>query len=360
MNNIKVFNPPIQIDVFADWLGYPHLNNYEWVKTDYIYETFDQSIKIACLPVFFQKYDYFKNNLFNPSIFDLVLFSDIEYNNINKIIKWIDDLKIKNYLLAMGAIDNSNFNKLHSNIIYRPWWAFNIVNRNKFEDTSNLTKKLDFDVLLGAKKSHRDFVMAKMQTSGLIDNSIINYRDIFPGNIINPKLMLHTKNILNGQKLNYPYISPNLNNDWEVKKNLTNDVSDQAPWKIYEQTKYSIICETLCDDVFFLTEKTGKALFCKRLFVIFSTCGFLKNMKLLGFKTFDSILDESYDSEPDIVKRFELAFTQVQWLVNQDCTEIIAKVGPILDHNHNRLIEYKEEIKTQMLGMVYNKIKEIK
>ena len=83
-------------------------------------------------------------------------------------------------------------------------------------------------------------------------------------------------------------------------------------------------------------------------------------MKTMGFKTFDSIIDESYDSEPDIVKRFELAFDQVQWLANQDYTEIIEKAGPILEHNHNRLLEYKEEIKTQMLGMVYNKINEIK
>ena len=361
MNDIKVFNPRMQINVFVDWFGHPHLNNYEWIPTDSIEETFNQTISIACLPVFFDRYDYYKNYPFDVTKFDLVLLSDVEYSDINHIKFWIDKLRIKNYLLAIGGFSETcDISLLDKDDVYRPWWSFNIIDQNKFQDTRRFTKKLDFDVLLGAKKSHRDFVMAKMQTSGLIDNSIVNYRDIFPGTMVNTKLMSHTKNILNGQRLNYPYISPNLNNDWEVRENLTNKVSDQAPWKIYAQTKYSIICETLWENIFFLTEKTGKALFCKRLFVVFSSCDFLKNMKTMGFKTFDSIIDESYDSEPDIVKRFELAFDQVQWLANQDYTEIIEKAGPILEHNHNRLLEYKEEIKTQMLGMVYNKIKEIK
>ena len=257
-----------------------------------------------------------------------------------------------------GAYDTS---QLENNDVYRPWWSFNIIDQNEFQDTRRFTKKLDFDVLLGAKKPHRDVVMAKMQTSNLIDNSIVNYRDefnIFGAMWYHERLTPVIKNILNGQVLNFPYVSSNLQQEWEVRENITNNVSDQAPWKIYEKTKYSIICETLFENDFFLTEKTGKALFCKRLFVVFSACNFLKNIKSLGFKTFDSIVDESYDSEADTVKRFELAFDQVQWLAKQDYSQIIKKATPILDHNHNHLIKYKEEIKTQMLEMVYNKIKE--
>jgi hypothetical protein len=355
---IKVFNPKIQIDVFTDWCG--HRLSSEFQQTDKIDEIVNQPIRIACLSVFFDRHDYYKNNPFDVSKFDLVLLSDIEYNNVDSLTTWINALKIKNYLLAIGALENCTATELVKDIVYRPWWSFNIVNKNIFEDTSHSTKQLDFDVLLGAHKAHRNFVMAKMQVSGLIDNSIVNYRDIFPGSSAITKLIIHTKSVLNGRKLNYPYVSSNLKPEWEVKEQITNNIGDQAPWKIYAHTKYSIICETLFENIFFLSEKTGKALFCKRLFIIFSSCDFLKNMKLLGFKTFDSIIDESYDSEPDIVKRFEMAFDQVQWLADQDYTEIIAKAMPILDHNHNRLLEYKEETKIQMLEMVYNKIKEIK
>jgi hypothetical protein len=360
MRKIKVFNPTIQIDIFNDWVGFSSGNNHEFESTKEICDITDQPIKIACLPVFFDGYDYYKNNPFDVTQFDLVLLSDVEYNNVDSLTIWIGNLKIKNYLLAIGALENYTATELSKDIVYRPWWSFNIVNKNTFEDTCSSTKKLDFDVLLGANKAHRNFVMAKMQTSGLIDNSIVNYRDIFSGSFTGTKLISHTKNVLNGQKLNYPYVSPNLKPDWEVKEQITKDVSDRAPWQIYAHTKYSVLCETLFEDIFFLTEKTGKALFCKRLFVIFSTCDFLKNMKLLGFKTFDSILDESYDSEPDIVKRFDMAFEQVLWLSKQDYVQIIKQATPILNYNHNRLLEYKQEIKTQMLEMVYNKIKEIK
>jgi hypothetical protein len=39
--------------------------------------------------------------------------------------------------------------------------------------------------------------------------------------------------------------------------------------------------------------------------------------ELLGFKTFDGIIDESYDLEPNTIKRFEMAFEQMEWLANK-------------------------------------------
>jgi hypothetical protein len=45
-----------------------------------------------------------------------------------------------------------------------------------------------------------------------------------------------------------------------------------------------------------MTEKTAKPIWAKRLFVMFGTPGFLKKLHELGFKTFDHVIDESYDS----------------------------------------------------------------
>ena len=66
----------------------------------------------------------------------------------------------------------------------------------------------------------------------------------------------HNFDILAGTRLAYPYISPNLNPEWEVKDTISYNVSDIMPWKIYDHTKYSVIAETVYERVFFLTEKT--------------------------------------------------------------------------------------------------------
>lgn len=73
---------------------------------------------------------------------------------------------------------------------------------------------------------------------------------------------------------------------------------------------------------------------------------------MLGFKTFDGIVDESYDRESDTVKRFETAFKQVEFLAQGSYNSLSNQAQPILQHNHNRLFEYQQEIKAQMKNMV--------
>ena len=81
--------------------------------------------------------------------------------------------------------------------------------------------------------------------------------------------------------------------------------------------------------------------------------------ELLGFKTFDGIIDESYDNEPNTIKRFEMAFEQMEWLARQDYQDIKLRTDAIVEYNYNRLFSLRQEVAEQMQQMVYNKIKEI-
>jgi hypothetical protein len=156
------------------------------------------------------------------------------------------------------------------------------------------------------------------------------------------------------------YISPNLNPEWEVSEKLDNSISDQMPWKIYEQTYYTVVTETLGADTFFWSEKTTKALLSQRLFIHVGAAGFLSKLHSFGFKTFDSIIDESYDQITNNKDRWNRAIDQIEFLATLDPAKVLAKTEDIRRHNYNRLLEFRKEIKTQMLEMVYNKIKEIK
>ena len=64
--------------------------------------------------------------------------------------------------------------------------------------------------------------------------------------------------------------------------------------------KYQIECVSETD-VFsssFLTEKTSKCLLTAKPFVLMSGPGSLKNLQKIGFTTYGSVIDESYDLEP--------------------------------------------------------------
>lgn len=334
-----VYTPNAAFDVFADWI-----TDSTFVPT----QSLTPDIKIACVPLW-HDIDY--------SQFDLVLISDIEFNHINPVKQWIADKNIKQGLVALGGTEGYTASR---DFVYRPWWMFNLVSKNTFTDTAQ-DKQLDFDVLLGSKKPHRDFVMAKMQLSDLLDNSLVNYRNVFKApEFVDNVLVKHVTEQLNGQELFYPYVSPNLNPAWEVKDTISYDVSDIVPWDMYKHTKYSIVAETLYEKVFFLTEKTTKPLFAKRLFIVFSSAGFLQHLHTMGFKTFNSVIDESYDLETNTVRRFEMAFSQVEYLSKLSYNDVLNKITPVLEHNHNRLLEYRQEIKRRMQEMVYNKLEEIK
>lgn len=106
------------------------------------------------------------------------------------------------------------------------------------------------------------------------------------------------------------------------------------PWNVYEQTAYSIVAETHVDNAWnFYTEKTAKPIMARRLFVAFAGQYHLKNLRALGFRTFDSVIDESYDLEPNPELRWDMAMQQVCYLCDQDQARILAQIQDIVEHN---------------------------
>lgn len=355
---MKVFNPNYQINVFADWLG---KGKADFEPTLNLEEALAGELTIAAVPYMFDQFEQYKQNPFDYTKFDLLLISDIELNHPAPVIEWIEKLKIKNYLFALGA----PFEHAPLQWIYRPWWSFNIINKNNYIEITTEKPLYEFDMLLGDIRPHRNYLMAKLQNSSLLAQSIVTYRSAF--NVVKDKpvdsrdsaLNAETDRILNGRDLLYPYVSNNLNPNWEVAANITNSVSSIVPWQIYQHTKYSVICETQHRE-FYLSEKTAKAIFAKRLFVVFSCQHYLKTLKDLGFMTFDNIIDESYDNEYDPVRRFNMAFDQLTFLSKQDYNLILDKSKIIREYNRNHLLKYHQEINDTMCKAVYNKIEEIK
>lgn len=111
------------------------------------------------------------------------------------------------------------------------------------------------------------------------------------------------------------------------------------PLSVHQQTAYSVLSETeYSNQVIFLTEKTAKVMLCRRIFVSFGSRGYLKYLQSLGFRTFDSFMDESYDLIEDSQQRWQAAWAQLMWLCNQDQQCIIAQARDILLHNYHHMI----------------------
>lgn len=81
--------------------------------------------------------------------------------------------------------------------------------------------------------------------------------------------------------------------------------SSSADFEIvdYEATDIEVVLETLFDDTRIqLTEKILRPIACQQPFILSSTAGSLSYLKNYGFRTYDSVWDESYDQilDPDL------------------------------------------------------------
>jgi hypothetical protein len=322
-------------------------------------EVLRSSFKIAALPVMCnQRNDFaYKPEIENVdlSVFDLVILTDIEYRPLAWINEWIEKNNIRNYVLALGGLHRKELID-ESCMVYRPWWSYNLLKFNQVIDTSGDNKPYDFDVLLGARRPHRDYVMLALQHSGMLDRSIVTYREMFTGGVIDPWTE-QVQSAYPGTRLRYPYVSPNLDPAWEVQENLVKNISPYMPYEIYRRTNYTVVCETLgTSDTFFFSEKTTKALVGKRLFVMFGAVNFLKNLRNLGFETFGKVINEQYDNVEDHITRFGHAFDQCRWLSKQDPREIYSQIQGELEHNCNLMPTLKYKTLKQMHNLLKTKI----
>jgi hypothetical protein len=105
----------------------------------------------------------------------------------------------------------------------------------------------------------------------------------------------------------------------------------------YAKTKFEVVLETLFDDSRIqLTEKSLRPIACGHPFIIASTPGSLKYLQTYGFKTFNGIIDESYDNERDPIRRLNLIIDEMKKITSWSADEHTinwAKIKEITEYN---------------------------
>lgn len=196
------------------------------------------------------------------------------------------------------------------------------------------SKPMMFDALLGSPKPHRDHIYNSVQKFGLQDQFIMPYGGAWNDNEFYAK--------------DYFVWEPGVEVIGNMQPgtagpvtyyNVYTGLSRIIPIKVFNDTAYSIIAETDHDNTLsFYTEKTAKPMIARRLFVAFTGYKFLQNLRNQGFKTFDGVIDESYDLIKDDTERYTAAFEQVRKLCAMDQQQVYNEIRPIVEHNFNHIM----------------------
>ena len=229
---------------------------------------------------------------------------------------------------------------MSQNIIY--WGDWMKTTANLYKQLPNVTanyKPFDnkpryFDALLGSPKPHRTFVNEAVKANGLQDKFIMTYGGQWDDNSFYAKDYFIWEPGTEVVEKDAPGTC-----GYVKYHDILCHLSQVIPTQVFNDTSYSIVAETDFDNTLsFYSEKTAKPMIYKRLFVAFSGYKFLHNLHQLGFKTFDCVIDESYDLIKDDEQRLAAAFEQVKYLCSKPQAEIYPYIADVLDHNYKLIM----------------------
>jgi hypothetical protein len=119
-----------------------------------------------------------------------------------------------------------------------------------------------------------------------------------------------------------------------------------STYQYYENSYFSVVNETTYhtkpgyDSAPFLSEKIFKCIAMQHPFIMVTVPNSLKYLKDLGYKTFDSLIDESYDTEVDDAARILKIVNEIERLCNLKDTELtnfLVESKKICSYNYNVL-----------------------
>lgn len=276
-----------------------------------------------------------------------------------------------------GQVTYSNppVDRIHTNM--RSFFSL-VATANHYQEINQNNvpfRKYMFDALIGTVKTARMFLMYRLLDYNLTDHMLINLQpnphghsweylqQIDPGGFERYG-MLDNYNSPALDDLEEPVIKQfkhrtqhgSSHDRYSVnlvprpgynQPNNTVPSSVIVPWNVYQASWYSIVCETgdTGSSTDFLTEKTAKCLFAKRIFVMMNGAGMLRSLKSLGFRTFHGdIIDESYDDEPNDAKRYSMAWQQIYKLYyTENPRAVYAHFQDVLEHNHQLMMSWSSQ-----------------
>jgi len=214
-----------------------------------------------------------------------------------------------------------------------------------------------FTVLNRTHKWWRATVMADLKRSGVLDHSQWSYNtDLSSGDAIedNPIEIdvLNLRSDVEQFVSAGPYVCDALTADQHNNHHL--HVSAH-----YTQSYCHIVVETHFDadqsGGAFLTEKTFKPIKHGQPFVIAGAPGTLATLRKMGYRTFDHVIDNSYDLETDNTRRWQKLLAAIKQIQQQDPDAWFAQCLDDLCHNQNLFLTAKHG-RLNMLSRRLNKL----
>ena len=129
-------------------------------------------------------------------------------------------------------------------------------------------------------------------------------------------------------------------------------------WDLYKQASFEIVPETAHQNISFVTEKTIKPMVAKIPFLVLGDPNFYKQLHNIGFKTFDSLIDESFAYEIDINIRTKKLVETAKSIISNGALDFYKAAQDICEYNFNHLLYIREKNRHERIQSMIDLIEE--
>ena len=124
--------------------------------------------------------------------------------------------------------------------------------------------------------------------------------------------------------------------DWNMPDQQSTVDKNIMSW--YNQIFIDVVCEKMITgQAFFPTEKTARPIASKTPFLVMAAPNYLKNLRKIGFKSFNKFWDESYDYQQGVqrVESIKAITDKLGKLSKTELDDLYHQMQPILQHNYD-------------------------
>jgi hypothetical protein len=242
-------------------------------------------------------------------------------------------------LLSGGNMDDKYPNFMYDSFLPKVLdYDENITAAKDYHARWSADRPYKFLFLNGRARSHRRQLL--QQLVDILDQSIWTNLDSAAG----PIQTL-------GPKYEFDFYQDNNTLDTGyVKYELFNNQWGEIYLKAdpYLDTHFSLITETVFEYPYsFRTEKIAKPLAIGHPFIVASNAGFYQDLQNLGFRTFNNVIDESFDAIEDNDQLLERIVLEVKWLCKQDLAKFSEECYNICKYNQQHLALLHNQIRKE-------------
>jgi hypothetical protein len=180
-------------------------------------------------------------------------------------------------------------------------------------------------------RPHRRYLILELQKRSLLDHALWSCLETHNTQGHPEHTRVYADGISMPVKKLDPGYDPEVTPDW---------IDGVIYSRQYQHTWFTLVSETAFEYPYsFRTEKIWKPILAGHPFLVCANAGFYRDLRNMGFRTFDRLINESFDSIIHGKDRLDRLIDTVEWLCNQDLAEFWQASREVCLYNHHRALE---------------------